>query len=318
MEKNCNMKAKLLITFLTVATILTSCGGQRQANEETIETDTRTQTYIYKDSCKLLALSLSIELPLGKDSASVQIRDSLIAEFVSCASNPGYSDGDTPVIKPYRGDGKDAQALVDYYGRTAYERLLKMVSSEYEERMQYLDEDTTMTEEDKAQIRSDFPQWAFDLKIAKSIDTESYVVYSSQTYCYYGGAHGGIIGDDLTFEHSTGKKIEHFIKADATASIQPLIRKGLMHYYSEAGDPVTDKQLSERLQIEGNRIPLPQRATYPNVSGDSLVFTYAQYEIACYADGMPSFSLSVNDLLPYLTPEGKALLTQHTESVTKP
>lgn len=106
----------------------------------------------------------------------------------------------------------------------------------------------------------------------------------------------------MTFSKATGSLIDHFINADAVSSMQPLIRKELCQYFGEG-----EEQLMERLLINGNIIPLP-RNIYPNVSGDSLMFEYGQYEIACYADGMPSFSLAVEELLPYLTEEAKAIL----------
>jgi hypothetical protein len=37
------------------------------------------------------------------------------------------------------------------------------------------------------------------------------------------------------------------------------------------------------------------------------VFTYQQYEIASYAEGMPSFVVPYPDIEPFLTPEAKAL-----------
>ena len=47
-------------------------------------------------------------------------------------------------------------------------------------------------------------------------------------------------------------------------------------------------------------IPLPkQYEPYP--SADGIVFTYAQYEIACYAAGMPTFTIPYSDVQPFLS-----------------
>lgn len=295
--------------FLAIAMLTASCAEQKNANNTDSVLDAGTKVYCFKDSCEHLTLSVSLELPLGEDSASMQIRDSLIADFTRSASQPGYSEDGTPQIKPFEGDGKDAQSIVDYYGKAGYDKLLSMAMSDYDDRIKFLDEDTTMLEEDKERIRKDIPMWAFDLNVSKTTDTLNFVVYDSQIYCYYGGAHGGITGTgSMTFSKETGSKVEQFIKTDATASLQKLIRKGLIQYYREAYDTINDKELSERLQIEGTMIPQPQRTPCLNATGDSLIFTYGQYEIACYADGMPSFILPVKDLTPYLTPEGKALI----------
>lgn len=296
---------------LLAPVILMACSGQKATTEDSTSGDAGTKVYCFKDSCQHLNLSVSVEVPLGDDSASVQIRDSIIADFIMATSAPGYSEDGESQIKPFQGDQKDVQAVVDYYGKAAYDLLLSMAKSDYESRLSYIDEDTTMTQEDKERIRNDIPMWAFDLKIGKTTDAPDFVVYYSQTYCYYGGAHGGIIGTGaMTFAKPSGNKIQNFLNPEATAALQPLIRKGLLQYYSYVGDTITDKELSERLQIQGTIIPQPQQTPFPNAAGDSLTFTYGQYEIACYADGMPSFTLSVKELAPYLSSEAKVLLNQ--------
>lgn len=271
--------------------------------------DEGTLTYSFKDSCQHLTMSLSLEVPVGKDSASTQICDSLVAEFIRSVNHPGYGGEDDEVIPPCTYNRDDIQSLVDYYGHAAYQNILKMALDDYEERTAYLAEDSALTDEEREQIMNDVPQWAFDLTITRMTDAHAFVVYNSQSYYYYGGAHGGVTGTGpMTFDKATGSKVERFILSGATLAMQPLIRRGLRQYYSEYGDTITDDELSDRLQIEGTVIPLPQRTPCPNATADSLIFTYGQYEIACYADGMPSFSLSVKELLPYLTTEAKSIL----------
>lgn len=305
----------LFMALLSVVIITASC-GTRSVGNESPTTDAGTKVYAYKDSCQNLLFSLSIELPLGKDSTSLQIRDSLIAEFVSFISRPGFIEEGTPSIKPFAGDADDIQGMVDYYGKAANDELLKSALSDYEQRMQYLDEDTTMTEDDRQRIKQDVPMWALEYKLSMiSSDTLDIVTYDSQAYVYYGGAHGGVIGSGaMTFDKLTGEKISHFIDPAATERIQPMLRKGLLQYYAEVGDTISDSQLSERLQIEGTVVPQPHNTPSLNLSCDSLVFVYGQYEIACYADGMPSFRIPVSELIPYLTPQGKNIIDRTLRS----
>ena len=90
-----------------------------------------------------------------------------------------------------------------------------------------------------------------------------------------------------------------------------------MHYknfktvtYCVAGwvNRITEEELREQLQIEGDQIPLPAWTPYPTAEG--LTFVYQQYEIASYADGMPAFVLSLDELEPFLTPEARKLLNR--------
>ena len=71
---------------------------------------------------------------------------------------------------------------------------------------------------------------------------------------------------------------------------------------------MAEEEMRERLQIEGDLIPLPAWTPYPTAEG--LCFVYQQYEIASYADGMPSFTLPVDDVQAWLTPEARAILNR--------
>ena len=87
--------------------------------------------------------------------------------------------------------------------------------------------------------------------------------------------------------------------------MQPLLKKGLKEYFNEAGDDVikTDKQLMENLQLSDDAkglIPLPAWMPCPDEKGKGLAFIYQQYEIACYAVGMPNFVLTWDELKPFL------------------
>lgn len=300
----------LYISFI-IASFLFSCTGQNNSSMANASLEGGTQVYCFKDSCRNLIFSLSLEVPTGEDSASLLIRDSLIADFIQNAKQASIDTESGNGIEPYSGDKADVQAMVDYYGKAGYETLLQQAVDDYEARTSYLENDTTMSPEEKKNIMDEVPQWAFDLNVNKSTDTLGFVVYHSVAYVYYGGAHGGLMGSGaLTFDKSTGKKIERFINPTAEKAMQSLIRKGLVKYYAEAGETISESELSERLIIDADIIPLPVNTAYPNERADSLIFTYRQYEIACYADGMPSFMISIDDLMPYLTEEGKALINK--------
>lgn len=303
------MKRIIKTTLILLSLFLCSCAGQRGVNLGLTPEDS-TQTYSFADSCQHLIVKTSIQLPSGNDEISKQIRDSLIADYEFNMSHFGFDPENDGAIKPYRGDRNNVQDIVDYYGKACYDYLLDMAKNDYNDRVSFLEEDSTILPEDKERIRNEIPMWEYDFTLSKLSDEDLFVVYNSQSYIYMGGAHGGVAGTGaLTFDKSNGEKIDRFLKKEAVKDLQPAIRKGLLKYYMEAYDTLTDEQLSERIQIEGTTIPLPSRATFPNKTGDSLVFTYGQYEIACYADGMPSFKVAVKDILPCLTEKGKSLLT---------
>lgn len=300
-------------SFILTALLCYACTGQK-ATEPVVtpSTETLTQLESFQESNEFVTVNLSLELPNGIDEASQLMRDSLTAEFIRIATQVGYQEEDTGAIEPFRGDVTDASAVVAYYGKAVVNYLLKLSKEDHEERISYLKEDTSIPDSTKKQLMEEITPWNFDFKLAKSSETDSYVIFSGEGYVYYGGAHGGVTGAGaMTFNKSNGQQIMHFVNPDATQALQPQIRKGLLRYYGEYGETMTDQELSERLMLPepgDSIIPQPKQIPFPNAAGDSLTFTYGQYEIACYADGMPSFKLAVKDLKPYLTPEAKAIL----------
>ena len=263
-------------------------------------------------------VKLSLELPAGTDSASMQIRESLIAAFARHCQLPSFDQEEEGGIESYCGDMNDSQAIVDYYGKSIYDFLLQNAMTEHEEMIKYLEEDSTMSTEDREATKNNVMQWTFDLNMKNMIDTLGFVVYHAPLYVYYGGAHGSFISPNaLTFDKKTGIKIDDFVKDDVTIAMQPLIRKGLVQYYNSCGETLTDDELSQHFIIEGELIPLPKWLPYPNATGDSLIFTYQQYEITPYADGLPTFTLAIKDLMPFLTDDIKTLVPTMTENRPK-
>lgn len=292
--------------------MLACSGKQTTAVTESVDSvmesvDAGTKTFVYADSCQHVIVNMSLELPMGDDSVSVLIRDSLVTDFIDDASNPDYNEEITR-IKPFDGDRNDYKAMVEYYGKAVYKRLLSLAKADYKERIKFLDEDTTRTVEEKKMIREDVPQWTYQYQCKKTTEAEKFVVYYSQTYVYFGGAHGGITGRGaMTFDKSTGHMVQRFLKPTATKSLQKMFRKGIRQYFAECGDTVSDEDLDIYLQLMSDLIPQPVNTPYPNAAGDTLIFTYQQYEIASYAAGMPSFGLPVEKLAPYLTDEAKKM-----------
>ena len=300
------MRKDFAIIIVMMLAVMSSC-CQKCKNARGAE---ETKVYCYKDSCKHLQFSISLEVPVGTVNASTLIRASLVADFMLNCRQLGYFQ-DEFCIDAYTGDLSDVQAVVDYFGKAGYDFILKDAISDYEDRITYVEESTTYSAEEKEELKKEMPKWIFELSTYQSADTLGFVLYQSEGYTYMGGAHGGVIGSgSLTFDKKTGKKIDRFVKADATEALQPMIRQGLVEYYRGDGDDFDDSDLDGRLLIDDKTIPQPVAIPCPDLTGDSLVFTYQQYEITCYADGMPTFAVAVKDLMPYLTDEGKALLEQ--------
>ena len=269
-----------------------------------------TETFFKADTTRFSSISMKMELPTATDGVEGFIRSQLCHIVGGCISyiNCYEDDSRFPLLE---GKDVDNRKFFDYYFKNVSKAVATDAKSDYSEREKYYISDTTFTDEQRKEYLSTFPTWAYDYTLVKVADTLNYVVFLSQFYTYTGGAHGGIGGDgDLTFSKVDGKLIEHFVDSTKVEAMQPLLREGLKSYFAENGVKMTDNELFENLQIgiSGNErtIPLPMLQPFP--TGEGLVFTYQQYEVACYAAGMPSFVVPYNKIAPNLTEEASRWL----------
>lgn len=260
----------------------------------------------YADSNKYAILKMSVDIPGGDVDQQNIIRDSLNRIIKEQLCHFIVENGDS-VLDNYKGKENDENEYLKFYGQQIFKSLTSHSEADNKERQSYMQSDTSTTPEEKKAMKESVFQWTYDMSIKKIEETEKYVVYLSQNYIFLGGAHGMVTGfGPMTFDLKTGKKITNFIDSKNLVKIQPLLREGLKSYFASNDKAITDKELKSRLLINSKTIPLPAYDAYPNEEG--LVFTYQQYEIAPYSDGMPTFTISYNKIKPYLSKEAKELL----------
>ena len=305
------MKTKLLFLITAVSLSFASCGNK---NAETAEIEDafayplEIENYTFSDSSKYANISIKAVLPVAKDSVSQVIRDSLVNIISnSIRSYQGSQMEDTkPLIAKYNGDEKDAKSMLDYYSKEVSKLLNSQAKEDYDERVKYWDEDTTLTEEQRKEFKESVTPWDYSMDVTKTSEDSTFVVFNDTEYAYIGGAHGGVFGwGGITFRFSDGSIVKNFLKDNVLKDMQPLLKKGLKEYFNENADEKikTDQQLMEQLMLPEESkglIPLPAWTPSPDEKGKGLVFTYQQYEIACCAVGMPSFVLTWEELKPFL------------------
>lgn len=290
--------------FLMIA-LLASCSTKPSASLSTQETaELQWEHYAFADSSRYGQVEMKATLPLATDSVTQVIRDSLIAVIQRNAAHFLPTEDNASVIKPYQGKDSTLKAILTYYGNSVMAYINKENKAIIDEYIDRISKDTTMTEQQKEDAKGIRPQWVYDMDIALQ-DTDSiFISFKDEEYGYWGGAHGGVLGDGVvTFLADNGKRLRSIIRPDATLQMQPLIKKGLKEYFHNQGEPLpNDHQLMQMLMLsdQSGIIPLPkQYEPYPSDKG--IVFTYAQYEIACYAAGMPTFTVPYKDITPFLS-----------------
>lgn len=303
------MKTKVLLLLSAIAFAFASCNNKAPEAielENTCAYPLEMEKYTFSDSSKYANITISIELPVAKDSISQVIRDTLM-DIVSYRLRTCQNFEETkPLISKYKGDEQDSKSTFDYYSK-AVTRLVNASSKEDNDfREKSYEEDTTSVKDDNYEFS--VTPFDYSMTVNKLREDSTYVVFNDNEYAFTGGAHGGVFGFGcVTFRFSDGSKVNGFLKDNVTKAMQPLIKKGLKEFFNEESEtPIkSDAQLMEQLMLPDNSgmIPLPVWMPYPHESGKGLAFVYQQYEIACYAAGMPAFVLTWDELKPFLKEE---------------
>lgn len=271
------------VTAFAVAVLSGACSNPQSSVTETVSCN---------DSSQYVRFSMKCEIPVVTSPADAAIRDSIISRAVLELER--FGSFEQPHRLPeFEGDSNDMKALISFYGHETFLYLESLAQEDMQERIGY-----TMF----------LPAWEYTADVRKISESASYVVYESRNYIYMGGAHGGVTGEgQMTFRKSDGRLIESFIRPGSELELQDALKEGLLSYYSQYEDGLSSYgDIRPRLFLDTDSIiPLPMWAPYP--SGDGLVFTYQQYEIAPYSDGMPSFTVPYKTVRRYMTKEAKRI-----------
>lgn len=260
----------------------------------------------YADSNEFAVLKMSADLPFGNDDVSRKIRDSLFDVIQSQLNSIPQENGDSS-LRAFKGRDNDGEKFMKYYGDQVFRCLVKNAEKQNTFRKKTIAADKSLSKQEKRNMTEKVMQWNYEMSIKKIGESDRYVVYLSQDYEYFGGAHGAITGvGPMTFSLKDGRCITKFIKDDSVEKMQPILREGLKSYFAEEGQTFTDEDLKDKIWFKDKPIPMPTLNAYPSDSG--LVLTYRQYEVASYADGMPTFTVPYSKIKPFLTDEAKKLL----------
>lgn len=289
-------KKKVCIAALLIATAcITGCktgqkesakAGQEMESSIAEAEELTTDSIVFSENGKGYSCNMKIDFPQGNGKIDEGIKDFLISalsDFAAC-DNP-----DKPKAE-YKGDKNDGKALLDFYGK----QRSKDMGEEYKDLLEF---------DNREEEPSPF---SFDGSIRLKEEAAKYVTYGIESYVYLGGAHGSSVLQEVNIIRETGKVLATSVDTTKTKEMQPILRKGVIEYFKECGEDISDDKLNDMLFINDNTIHLP--ALTPSLSKNGLKFIYQQYEIGPYALGMVSFTVPYDKIKTFMTEEALKLI----------
>ena len=242
---------------------------------ETVADSLLTKQYSKKQNNAAGDYSVMVQFPVANDENAI-----LVHSIRECMSEQMGGS--------YEGNLENPEAMLDFYLKD----IIKTFKNDY------------------GAGETETPMSLMDhRRITKTYENDRLVTWLFHEECYMGGAHGSVMNFGQTFRKSDGRRIgwEIFLNP-YNEELQKLLRQGLIEYFSENGERISEEQLSEYLQGEATQynIPLPQ--CMPIFEKDGVCFLYNQYEIAAYAAGMPQFVVPYKKLKPLMNVTGRQLI----------
>lgn len=281
----------MLFAALAILTTSSKCGNASSKTEQTQTDSVRvgqnvalvfdSVEYHASNADSTFTCDIIVDVPHGNDSLAVAVKRFLSDELAALSLGNIMSDQATPQHS-YKGSLDKPQDIVDFYGKLN-EKKLQADQKELEERA------------------AEFPPFVYHASIRKTDETDKYITFQSQTYCYLGGAHGAATYHGINVLIPSGKVLTETVDTTKTKALQSIIRKGIVQYLSDDVEIVTEKNVTSYLFVDNGIIPLP--AVAPYLAADGLHFVYGQYEIGPYALGVVEFTVPYADIKPYLTKE---------------
>jgi hypothetical protein len=254
-------------------------------------------TVMYEDTMKVVdayvSQNMKVDFPLPE--AKGVLADTIRAYLVKAVANnyfPLYEEADS-AGKTFEYKVGDEEGFLSAY---AGEGMTRMVA-----------EVTQMAEDGWA------TGYYNNYTASISTQTEKYVTLEEAHEIFTGGAHGAYIVSGITFRVSDGARMGwNLFDMSKKSELIALLKKGVMEYLEVS----SEEELQEQLQVWDDPdtpenelefgLPLPRAVPYLTSRG--VAFVYQQYEIACYAVGLPSVTIPVEELRDLLSEEGRALL----------
>ena len=300
----------MLPMVLAVSMLASSCVWNAKSGNNTVEdTDSVTvgaqissftvdsihwedSLFVGENKIKGANVCISGLYPVGGPSLLVDSTRAWIAELLSYG---GLSNGDAQFCYDayLLSDGK---ALIEAAGLSYLVDVKKDIDDMVHEG--FFDEDRACCYE-------------FSYSFKPVFCTDSILTYDFSGYTYMCGAHGSALGFGQTFAVSTGKRLdaEDMFLPENRLQLLDLIRDGLWKQYFMAENESGEySSLKDALLISPDTLPLP--ACPPLCTDKGIVFIYQQYEIACYAAGMPACTLSYEALKPLMYSEVSRLMPE--------
>lgn len=253
------------------------------ASQQKVAMTLTTNTYKYSKKDKTASISIEIEYPTSGDPT---LCDAIRKEILSLAQHN------------FPGDKTNGKAVANYLGKSAYDNAHEMWTEVNDE-----NEETASESPDFEYVPQ--PPYTVEMTVKKIAETSKYITLSISSYEYLGGAHGSSAIQGITFSKFDGKEMnERILKNARPKGLNDIVKQGLKRYFTECGSTIkSDADLADQLILEEgksvNNLPLPAGGLY--ISAQGIVFCYGQYEIAPYAAGMPTFTVSFEQLKPYMT-----------------
>ena len=204
-------KLKLFVAIMAVSCVFVGCKVKSAQTLAENHVDLGTTDSIVTDSVKFenidsaVSCRIKVDFPLGEGALADSVR-AMISRQLSLVSLPMVMSREDSTQTAYAGSLSDGQAMVSHYGEVTERQIRK-------------DQQELAAFNGKVSF-----QYQYLATLGKVTDTERYLTYVVDTYCYLGGAHGSSLSYAVNVDKTTGETLQQVVDTTKTRELQPLRR----------------------------------------------------------------------------------------------
>lgn len=233
----------------------------------------------------------------GTDTISYTIDTSLVDYFHCGQTDSCAVQADIIYIK-YAGSNKTFEdSLHKIIALDTIVSTVKSIKHDFDDALEEYKKDSNMFQP---------MNWDYSSSFAVEYNKHNIFSFSEATEGYTGGAHGFAHVLYYNLDATTGKKItlDDIFKEGYK---EPIRKIGEKHFKEEqeipANQTVEDAGYFDGFLGEGKKNSFELNDNFL-ISEDGLFFIYNQYEVCCYAQGMPSLTIPIDDIKHLIKPKG--------------
>lgn len=257
------------------------------------------------------SIFIMIVMVVMLSSCRTKAQDNTITITPVTVADSAESDGIEATVKvsaefPTKGNAILINSIQEWMSETMGGSFFGQVNEGYSMLTYYAHKKMDSFNEFKSPDEKDTVICEWKANFTRLYENDQWITYGYHCEEYSGGAHGNSYDGGCSFRKADGRRLDWgMFDQDKLYALRTMIKDNLQVQYFNFK---SSKDLDNNLLNEEDRYFFPLPETPPLFVKKGIRFTYQEYEIVCYAGGIPTCLIPYQQIDSLLSATGKSLI----------